>query len=248
MNIEQSTSSTVDDIWGTIESSVKQSASLEEATQELATEFHTRFNESVVIARVFVTVPFEALPPANQDFVKALAESAGAAADLKPTTPVLSLVGTHGQEEDWNDRRKSKGHVGIPLISSSFVASIPMISRLLKEFGVPVEWVDSHDSEMIIRTMGTSAGLFFVDDAGDATDHQGRKIIAAQDFVSSYKVKGVFGMGGAYPNGQIVVVVVFCRDTMSRATAERFLAMTNLFITQTNTFAESAKIFANGSG
>lgn len=246
MRIEQSTSSTAGELWGAIESPVKQASALEKAAQELAREFHTRFAESVVVARVFVTVPFESLPASNKEFVRGLAESAGGAAELKPATPVLSLIGTHGHEGEWNDRKKSKGHVGIPLISAAFVGAIPMIARLIKELGVPLEWVDRHDSEMIIRTMGTSAGLFFVDDAGKATDHQGRKIIAAQDFVSSYDVKSVFGIGGAYTSGQILVVVVFCRDTLSRATAERFLALTNLFISQTSGLAEPAKVFVNG--
>jgi hypothetical protein len=148
-----------------------------------------------VVVRVFVTGPFESLPASNKEFVQGLAESAGGAADLMTGTPALLLIGTHGYEEDWNDRKKSKGHVGIQLISSAFVGAIPMFARLIKELGVSVEWVDRHDSEMIIRTMGTSTGLFFVDDAGEATDHQGRKIMAAQDFVSSHDVKSIFGVG-----------------------------------------------------
>ncbi len=62
---------------------------------------------------------------------------------------MLSLPGTHGQEADWNDRHKSTGHVDIPVISSASVGTIPMISRLLKELGVPLDWIDSHDSEII---------------------------------------------------------------------------------------------------
>ena len=57
---------------------------------------------------------------------------------------------------------------------------------------------------MIEKTMGRTAGLFFVEDASRATDHHGRKIIAAQEFVDTYRVKAVFGIGGAYVAGQIV--------------------------------------------
>ena len=191
MKIEQATSSTVTELWADVEPRVQEAKSLEEAAQELATALHTEFDESVVIARVFVTVPFDALPPTNKAFVQNLAESAGAASDLKATTPVLSLIGTHGQEGDWCDRRKSKGHAGIPLISSAFVGAIPMISRLLREFGVPIDWVDSHDPGIIIEHIGRSAGLFFVDNAAEATDQEGRKIIAAQDFVSANNVRSV---------------------------------------------------------
>ena len=239
MRCEHATSSAINELWGGIEQSVRGADKLEHAAQELADAIHSKFEESVVIARVFTTVPYAALPAINQEFVRGLIGH-----DVKPDTPVLSLIGTHGEEEAWTDRRNSKGHVGIPLVSSEFVGGIPMISRLLKELGVPLEWVDSHDSEMIIRTMGTSAGLFFVDDASDSTDHQGRKIIAAQDFVTDYGVKSVFGTGGAYPNGQIVVVVVFCRDEFSRGTAEKFLSVTNLFMSQTSALAEPASVFA----
>ena len=53
-----------------------------------------------------------------------------------------------------------RGSWAFPLISSEFVGAIPMISRLLKELGVPLDWVDSHDSSMIEKTMARSAGLF----------------------------------------------------------------------------------------
>ena len=246
MKIEQATSSALTEVWADVELRVQQSECLEEAAQELATALHTQFDESVVIIRVFVTVPFNVLPLTNKEFVGKLAESAGAVSELKTTTPVLSLIGTHGQGEDWCNRRKSKGHVGIPLISSSFVGAIPMISRLIRELGIPLDWVDSHDEEIIIETIGSSVGLFFVENAAEATDHEGRKIIAAQDFVSNYNVKSVFGTGGAYSSGQMIVIVVFCRDVFSRATAERFLALANLFQSKTASLVETKKIFSDG--
>jgi hypothetical protein len=245
MKIELTTSSIVNDLWLRIEPRIEQSGRLEEAAQEVATALHTQFDESVVIARVFITVPFGDLPATNKEFVQNLAESAGAASELEPDTPVLSLIGTHGQEEDWKDRRKSQGHVGIPLISSAFIDAVPMISRLLKELGIPLEWIDSHDAEVIIETIGRSAGLFFVNNAAQATDHQGRKIIAAQEFVSTYDVKSVFGMGGAYDGGEMIVIVVFCRDEFSRTTAEQFLTMMNLFKSKPDSLLKPTKIFSD---
>ncbi len=112
MRIAEATSTAVSDLWTQGQPRVQGSNYLEEAAQEIVTALHTQFDESVVRARVFVTVPFDSLPKANKEFVRKLAE-AGTASELKPGTPVLSLIGTHGQEGDWNDRRKSKGHVGI---------------------------------------------------------------------------------------------------------------------------------------
>lgn len=244
MKIDDSTSSTVLDLWNKMQLWVGQSKSLEQAAQALAMALHTRFHESVVIARVFVTVPFGDLPEPNKSFVTSLAEGADAESSLNADTLVLSLVGTHGEEPDWNHRRKSKGHAGIPLISSAFVGAIPMISRLLKELGVPMDWIDSPSTEVIVKTIGSSAGLFFVDDAATARDQEGRSIIAAQDFVQKYGVKSVFGTGGAYPNGQMIAVVVFCRDTCSRKTAEQFMALTDFFKGSTAALADPQRVFA----
>ena len=243
MKIEHTTSSMIADLWHEMEQRIHQSKNLEEAAQELAKALHTEFVESVVLARVYFTVPFDALPAPNRTFVQNLVDSAGSASELKPATPVLSLVGTHGQSPDWNDRRKSKGHVGIPLTSSDFVDEIPMISRLLKELGLSLDWVDTQDPE-IVEKMDRAAGLFFVENAASATDHHGRKIIPAQDFVADYDVKTVFGVGGGYAGGQILVIVAFCRDVIPRETGSRFVALRDAFKAKTSALVESERIFA----
>jgi len=245
MKIEQADSAAVTRLWTELEPKIKQSAFAEQAAQEFSTALHSQFTESVVLARVFLSVPFGALPDANKEFVRNLAQSAGGASDLRDSTPVLSLLGTAGEEASWNDRRQSKGHIGIPLISSSFVGAIPMISRLLRELGVPIDWIDSHDSEIIKKAAGGSLGVFFVDDAATAKDHEGRNIIVAQDFVSTHGVKSVFGGGEAYANGQMIVFVAFCRDAFSRETAEQFSSLTDSFKASTASLVEAGKIFAN---
>lgn len=244
MKIEQANASSISGLWAKVEPKVQQAKTLSEAAQALTSAIYNQFTDSVVLARLFVTVPFDDLPPTNKQFVQNLAKSAGADTALKNTTPVLSLMGSTGQESDWNSPSKSKGHLGIPLISSAFVGAIPMISRLLKELGVPIDWIDSHDSEIIKKSVGASAGLFFVDDAARATDNEGRKIIAAQDFVSKYNVKSVFGIGEAYANGQMAVNVVFCRDNFARSSAEHFLNLMSSFKNTSAPLVASSKLFA----
>ncbi|HUV13143.1 MAG TPA: hypothetical protein VMY18_05840 [Acidobacteriota bacterium] len=244
MKLNDATSMTVSGLWADLEGKIREAGSLEEASQELAASLHRNFEESAVLARVFATVPYEALPSSNRKFVDNLADSADARSGLKPSTPVLSLVGTYGPESNWQDRQKSQGHVGIPLISSAFVDAIPMISRLIKELGLALEWVDSNDTEKIVETIGTKAGLFYVEDAASATDSDGRKIIAAQDFVSDHNVGSVFGTAGAYPSGQLAVAVVFCRERVSRSVAELFLPLTDLFKAGTVNLMETGKVFA----
>lgn len=245
MKLEQATGATISRLWATVEPRLQVGTLLEDAAQELAEAVHDEFNESVVLARVYVTVPFDELPPANRAFVEALVGSTERAPALERATPVLSLVGTHGEQPAWNDRRNSKGHKGIPLISAEFVNGIPMIARLLRELGVPLDWIDSHDARRIVTTIGSEAGLFFVENASQATDDQGRNIIPAQDFVSDYGVNSVFGTGGAYPNGQIIVLVVFSRDKVARATAELFLPLADLFRSKTESLMVPAAVFAS---
>lgn len=245
MKIDQANAATINSLWASLEPQLQQANCLEEAAQAISTALHKQFADSVVLSRLFITVPFSSLPPVNKTFVENLAKSAGAISGLKPTTPILSLVGTRGQESAWNDRRKSKGHMGIPLISAAFVGAIPMISRLLKELGVPLDWIDSHDSEIIKKTVGSSAGLFFVDDAATATDNEGRKIIAAQDFVANYKVKSVFGIGEAYSGGEMLANIMFCRDAVPRSTAERFIELSSRFKGKSAPLVESKRVFIN---
>jgi len=242
MKFEQVTGASIAQLWTTVEPHVKRATSLEEAAQVLATALYTHFAESAILARAYVTVPFAALPPPTQAFVQALP---GAAAALTGTTPVLSLVGTQGQKVDWNDRRKSKQHAAIPLISAEFVDGIPMIARLLRELGVPLDWIDSHDARRLVSTIGSTVGLFYVEDAVRAMDDRGRKVIPAVDFVFAYDVKSVFGTGGAYSGGQMLVVVVFCRDPVARVTAQMFLPLVDLFKGKTGSLVAAAKVFAS---
>jgi hypothetical protein len=242
MKFEQATGATIAQFWTTLEPRVELAKSLEEAAQALAAALYIQFAESAILTRVYVTVPFAALPPLMREFVQALP---GAAAALDETTPVLSLVGTQGQKIDWNDRRKSRQHRAIPLISAEFVDGIPMIARLLRELGVPLDWMDSHDARRLVTTIGSTVGLFYVEDAVRAVDDRGRKVIPAVDFIFAYNVKSVFGAGGAYSSGQMLVVVVFfCRDLVARTTAELFLSLVDLFRGKTASLVAPPKVFA----
>jgi hypothetical protein len=140
-------------------------ANLREAAQECASAVYEDHKESLALVRLYATVPFSQLPPADRSFVAAIAESGGAADALKGDTPVLSLLGTRGDAPDWDDRQKSKGHLGIPLVASSFVEAIPMVSRLMHDMGIGVEWLDTHDTKIVVKSLGRIAGVFYVRDA-----------------------------------------------------------------------------------
>ena len=169
---------------------------LDVAMQRATEVLYHRFAQSLVLARIYVTLPFDMLPAPDQAFVLQFAAEKHHNATLTPTTPVLSLLGTCGVQPEWGERRRSHGHIGIPLSSPAVVEGMPMIARLLADLGVVVDGVDRHDGAIETKTFGTFGGLFYVEDARIATDQHGRTIITAQDFVATYGVKTVLGSGG----------------------------------------------------
>ena len=228
-----------------VDQALKKQSSLEEASQKFIDALYGEFAETIVLARLFATVPFKGLPASNQERVLALASSKGVAELIGERTPVLSLLGTCGREPEWNDRRNSRGHVGIPLVSKSFLDSIPMMSRLLKELGVEIDWIEREDTKIVVRTKGRMAGVFFVLDAKSATDQEGRKIISAQDFVDAYGVKTVFGFGGEYGVcDTFITTIIFTSERIERAQVEQFMFLINMFKSGTMSLALKGRIFS----
>lgn len=201
-------------------------SSFEAAAQAYADSLYEAYASSVVLARVFATIPFGALPPREAKFAESLAATVGVR--LAEETPVLTLFGTRGDRTEWNDRAHSTGHVAIPLVSEQFVASTPMISRLLEDLGLQVARNDQGATSIVERVLpGGLAGLFYVADAAAALDTRSRPIIANQAFVATHQVKTVFGMGGTFPGGHVATLIVFTRELMARSVAHRFLPVTS---------------------
>ncbi len=218
---------------------------LEEAAQGYMSVIYEALRESVVLARLFATIPYRDLPEPNKEFVTTLACSAGIADLIEDTTLVLSLLGSRGDKPEWNDRRQSKGHVGIPLVSSDFISRIPMMSRLLKQLGAGLDWIDVKDTALVARTFEDLGGVFYVRDAASELDSEGRKIIAAQDFVDSEGVKTVFGIGGCYMGTSMFFsTIVFLREAIDKEVAERFMLQAYKFKTATLDLVDEGKFFA----
>jgi hypothetical protein len=221
----------------------KSCKTLEEAAQTVTDVLYEEFSDSIVLARLFGTVPLGKLPVANRSFVAELADSQGITDLIKDETLILSLLGTRGAEVAWNDRRRSEGHVGIPLASADFIDKIPMMSRLLKEVGLDLDWIDRQEA-ITIKTFAGLSGVFYVPDARTAVDDQGRKIISAQDFVRDNDIKTVFGLAGSYPlKKTFVTLIIFCRETLQKPQVDRFLLLMSSFKAKTTSLASSGAVF-----
>jgi hypothetical protein len=206
----------------------------EQAAQTFSETLYHEFSPSVVLARVYASIPFSQLPPANKTFVTDLATSKNVGNLINDKTPILSLAGTAGKKPTWMDRRKSQGHVGIPLCSASFVDAIPMMSRLLQELGFSLAWFDKQDLSLIEKSAGGMSGLFYVAQAGEDTDAKGRKIIPAQDFVAAQNVRTVFGMGTTYVRGTFAVSIIFTNETIGKAQLKPLLTLISTFKSETS--------------
>ncbi len=198
--------------------------SLEGAAQLVCSRLAETVGETALV-RIYAILPYKDTPLDVRTFVDELASRAGQHAGIPPLTRVLSLLGTHGSEEAWGDRRQSKGHQGIPLVSAAFVDAIPMLARLLRELGLDLTWLDDAPEIVTRRLLGGFNGVFYVEDAATARDAKGRLIIPAADFVAAEKVKSVFGMGGSYPDGTVLACIVFTRERLPRAIVERFTSL-----------------------
>lgn len=232
-------SSTLDGLRGHL----RDCPTLERAAEHIARGMHEQFAESTVLARVYAVVKHGELPSEATSFVRALAENAGDVSRVIDATPVLALLGTHGVEEAWCDRRRSEGHKGIPLLSGAFVDAIPMLARLLRELGIDLAWLDEAPEVVTRRLLGGFNGVFYVHDATTARDAQGRRIIPATEFVEKYGVKTVFGTGGFYPDGTLVVCIVFTRETLQRSTVERLASLISMVKGETFGVVRARKLF-----
>ena len=226
---------------------LKGCSTFEGAAQGFAETMHERFESAGALVRVYATLPYGILPQGNRDFVDALATKKGIRALVRDETLVLTLLGTAGANPDWNDRRKSKGHVGIPLASREFVDTVPMIARLLHELGMNLDVSASGPAALTSKVLSVGwVSLFYVDDAATAVDHDNRKIIPAREFVDDNRIKSVFGLGETYADGTNVAFVFFCRETVERQDAEALVPLTRVFKAATSPLVWKKTIFADG--
>jgi hypothetical protein len=224
-----------------IEREIGTTAPLADIAQKSCDAFYETYEKSVVLVRLFVALPFELLPPEEQAISRAILQRLQITDPILPTTPVMTLLGTRGVNPAWGDRRASQNYRLFPLISRALIEAIPMTAQIFRLLGsdiaspakkeghilgsdiVSPEKKDAGIAEKVWG--GGRAALFYVEHAARSVDAQGRKIIAAQDFVDEYRVQTVFGMARAYRDDLFFVQLAFCRHLVPRERARAFLPL-----------------------
>jgi len=227
LKLSQATPAIVHDAWTERASSISDRPWISEVARSVVDGLYERFEESLVLVRSFLTVPYQGLPGSQRAFAANLARSVQLEDSLAPHTPVFSLLATRGSVSEWNDPRESRGHVAIPLLSESFVKSCPMLSMLFKKLGMPLTWTQSYGANMQRWMTGYDVGLFFVEHPANAVNKLGRKIIPAQEFVAGHSVRSAFAVGGTIFGGAVFVLIFFGRDPVESRTARAFLPLVN---------------------
>jgi hypothetical protein len=230
-------------LFTSIEAAARNGETLQAVAQGCAEDVYSRYRDSLVLLRIYATVPYAETPQRVQQFARGITDAQGVTEMLQPGSIVLALLGTAGLEADWNDRLRSQGHLGIPLVNSDFVANLPMVASLMKDMGFGLEWLDRQDSSIVVKEVGRLARVFFVPDARTTVDSQGRKVVPASDFVDANGVRTVFGLGGAYLDGTFLAMIFFTREVLEKQQVEAFLPALNMLKLGTMKLVIAHKIF-----
>ncbi len=163
------------------------------------------------LVRFFKTHRYGSLPePLQLKARKGFSESETSLEDIK----CLTLLGTVGEQADWCDRTASTGHQAIPLTSEQAVSRIPMISQLIKDFGLDISCVLAPESRLLMELERKTCNVFYVADALNS------QYIPAQDnFVKPFGIKSVIGFGGMLPAGDLFAVIIFSKVPVPEETA-----------------------------
>lgn len=121
-----------------------------------------------------------------------------------------------------------------------------MIAKLLADIDVDLAALDDGRPIATRRLLGGKNGMFYVPDAPTAMDSRGRNIIPDRNFVTKYDIHTVFGMGGAYLDGTLVISIIFATEKLDRLLVDRFPSLIANFKMATAKLIDQRRIF-NGA-
>ena len=188
--------------------------SMEEAANRIVKHLYENLtdkatgNKSCALVRFYKTHPYRELDPELRRFAQKILGHPPQSDNMK----CLTLLATAGEKAEWNSRAKSVGHKAIPLPSEQFVSEIPMISRLVSQFGLDVNAVIRPDPCLLADLDQGTYNAFHVPEA------VGSPYIPAQkDFVIPHGVQSVLGFGGMLSTGDLFAVILFAKIHVPRA-------------------------------
>lgn len=172
----------------------------------------TTGERNCVLVRCFKTHSFGRLPSDLAAAAQGMLHG-----EFSAEMPCLTLLATAGELPEWNERRLSRGHSVIPLVSVEMVERAPMIAALFRQLGLGVAAALEPNPQFILDADERVFNVFHVEHAqGDAT------IPSQEQFVRPFGVRSVLGVGGLLPTGDLFTVILFSRVLIPRETASLF--------------------------
>ncbi|OHB68456.1 MAG: hypothetical protein A2V70_07595 [Planctomycetes bacterium RBG_13_63_9] len=170
-------------------------------------------DRAMVLVRIFKTHAYEDLDEDLRTFAReALGDDSP-----PPEMKCLTLLASVGDEPQWNSRANSTGHKAIPLPSEELVRQFPMISNLVKQFGLEINTVLNPDPSCLRDLEQTTYNVFLVPETPGSP-----YVPAQEEFVIPYAVKSTMGFGGILPSGNLFAVIMFSRVPIAQETADKF--------------------------
>jgi hypothetical protein len=251
MLIHATTIETIPALKTQIDQALAPCQSLEEAAQTCTNLLFETFEESLILIRFLATIPYQALPPAYQSVATMLTNAEQTNDLIHDDTPVLTLLGTRGGDEDLRNTRHA---FGVPLVSRDFVASIPLVAQLLQEIGCDLHGrarpgSQLHNQHVETESTGFLSGMLYVPDAQQVATGQGEPLLPAITRLPLYRLKSasaittIFGIGGEYIQGPYIAMMMFSREHLEKSEVERFMPVANYFKTATLKLAMEGRIF-----
>jgi hypothetical protein len=197
-------------------------SSMEEVSNRIVRYLYESFVDAetqqpaFALVRFFKTHPYGELEAELQQVV-AQTIAAMSAQSPDQNLKCLTLLATAGDQPHWESRQTSQGHQAIPLASEQIVAQSPMISQLIKQFGLEISSVLSPDPDLLVDLEQKTFNVFHVPMA-IASPY----VPAQQEFVIPHGIQSVLGFGGMLPSGNIIVVILFSKIYIPRDTADMF--------------------------
>ncbi|MGA3209048.1 MAG: hypothetical protein ABSE05_14670 [Syntrophales bacterium] len=219
---------------------------VEKVAQAFIDIVYEHFQKSLLLLRLFSSLPYSALPTQDQQLVNKKANDSGTMHLLKDRTPILTLLATRGQKPDWNERDKSQGFRCIPLVSRKYGASLSMLSMQFKSMNFDFSQFDDWNALIVKRGRADQySGILYVREAGTDKDDQNRMVVPRQEFVADYGVKTALGFGGGYTSHPtIIILFAFTNEILSRPAAEPFTQLLEAYRSVSGKLIENGRIFA----
>ena len=225
---------------------IKGLGTAQEQAQKFVDTIYEYFQESLVLLRLFSSVPYSALPILDMQLFDKKVKDSGHARRCNDRTPVLTLLATRGQKPDWNERVRSHGFRCIPLVSGEYVSSLSMLSMQFRKMNLAPGLFDTWETAVVARGRADEfSGMLYVNNAGTDKDELGRMIVPRQEFVAENNVRTVLGFGNGYSNHPaIVTLFAFTNQILSESMMKPFESLIEAYMSISSEHVINGRVFS----